>query len=72
MLPLVEAALGQAPMQRHLTALEAADGDAGARRLAFAAASARLADTGADTAADAHAQLAGAVLILDLVELHRT
>jgi hypothetical protein len=59
-------------VERHLTALEAAERDASAGRLALAAAAAGLADARADTAADAHAQLAGAVLILDVVELHRT
>ena len=39
---LVEAALGQAPMQRHLAAFEAAEAHAGARRLALAAAAALL------------------------------
>ena len=70
--PLVEAALGQAAMQRHLAAFEAADRDAGAGRLALAAAAALLADAGADAAADAHAQLARAGLVFDFVEPHRT
>ena len=50
--PRPEAALRQAAMKRHLAALEAADGDAGARRLALAAATAGLADAGTDAAAD--------------------
>ena len=41
-------------MQRHLAALEALDGDAGAGLLALDAASAGLALAGADAAADAH------------------
>ena len=51
-------------MQRHLAAFEAADGDAATRRLAFAAAAARLADARADAAADTHAQFAGALRCL--------
>src|SRR5882762_8723506 len=67
---LVEAALRQAPMQRHLTALEALDAHARARRLALAAAAASLADARADAAADPHALLVRAGIIGDLVELH--
>src|SRR5882672_557421 len=67
---LVEAALRQAPMQRHLTALEALDAHARARRLALAAAAASLADARADAAADPHALLVRAGVVGDLVELH--
>src|SRR4029079_12422820 len=49
---LVEAALRQAPVQRHLAALETLDAHAGARGLALATASAGLALAGADAAAD--------------------
>ena len=56
---ILEAALGQAAMQRHLAAFEAVDGDAGARVLALAAAAAGLALAGADAAADAHAGSCG-------------
>ena len=53
---VVEAALGQAPMQRHLAAFEALDAHARARGLALAAAAAGLALARADAAADAHAR----------------
>ena len=59
-------------MQWHLAAFEAAEADARTRRLALAAASARLADAGADAAADAHAELARPGLVLDLVQPHGT
>ena len=69
---VAEAALGQAAMQRHLAAFEALDAHARARGLALAAAAAGLALAGADAAADAHALLARARLVGDLVEFHRT
>src|SRR5215204_5793927 len=65
-----EAALGQAPVQRHLAALEAIDGDAGARLLALDAAPGRLALAGADAAALALAVLQGARIVGKLVEFH--
>ena len=68
---VAEAALGQAPVQRHLAAFEALDAHAGARGLALAAAAAGLAHAGADAAADAHAVLARARAVGDLVEFHR-
>jgi hypothetical protein len=68
---LVEAAFRQAPMQRHLPALEAAEPCAGPRRLALAAAAAGLAHTGTDAPADAHAELARSGVVLELVEPHR-
>src|SRR6185503_15526269 len=67
---LVEAALRQPPMQRHLPALESLDAHARARGLALAAASAGLALAGADAAADAHAILARSGPVGDLVEFH--
>jgi hypothetical protein len=48
---LVEAALGQPAVDRHLAALEARLGPAGTRRLALAAAPAGLAEPGAEAAA---------------------
>src|SRR5258708_1778982 len=54
---VVEAALGHAHVQRHLAALEAGDGDAGARLLALHAASRGLALARTRAAADAHAAL---------------
>src|ERR1043166_5375880 len=67
---LVEAALGQPPVQRHLPALEPLDAHARARGLAFAAASAGLALAGADAAADTHAILARAGPVGDLIQFH--
>jgi hypothetical protein len=49
---VVEAALRQPPMQRHLATLEAVDGNAAARLLALAAAARGLALAGADAAAE--------------------
>ena len=69
---VAEAALRQAAMQRHLAAFEALDAHAGARGLALAAAAAGLAHAGADAAADAHAVLAGAGIVGDLVQFHLT
>src|SRR5271163_2118037 len=65
-----EAALGQAPMQRHLAALEAFDAHARTRRLALAAASGLLALARTDAATDANPRLRGPVLVLDFVEFH--
>src|SRR5439155_24250510 len=69
-LDVLEATLGQPPVQRHLAALEALDAHARARSLALAAASAGLADARADAAADAKALLDRAFARGDLVELH--
>src|SRR6185437_15051929 len=68
---VAEAALGQAAVQRHLAALEPLDAHAGTRGLALAAAAAGLAHAGADAAADAHAILARARIVGDLVQFHR-
>src|SRR5690606_6612326 len=65
-----EAALRQAPMQRHLAALEAVDGDAGTRGLALAAATAGLAHARADAATDALALLRGAGIVGKFVQFH--
>src|SRR5690606_6111983 len=59
----VEAALRHTHVERHLAALEAVDGNAGARRLALAATATGLALARADAAANAHAQLAGAGIV---------
>src|SRR5262249_30289828 len=67
---VVEAALGQAAMQRHLAALEALDAHAGPRRLAFAAPAARLAFAGANAAADAGTVFTRARIVGHLVQLH--
>src|SRR6516162_179469 len=67
---VAEAAFGQPPVQRHLTALEAFDAHAGARGLALAAAAAGLAGAGADAAADALSHLAGAGTAGEIGKLH--
>src|SRR5690606_13478080 len=67
---VVEAALRQAHVERHLAALEALDGHARAALLALLAASAGLALAGADAASDAHTALAGARIVTDVVEFH--
>src|SRR5690606_4349665 len=65
-----EAALRQAPVERHLAALEAVDGDARARALALHAAAAGLAGARADAAADALARLGRAFVVTQFVEFH--
>src|SRR6185312_5205140 len=67
---VAKAALRQAAVQRHLAAFEALDAHAGTRGLALAAATAGLAHAGADAAANAHALLARAGIVGDLVEFH--
>src|SRR6202021_3697027 len=68
---VIEAALRQPPMQRHLTALKALDAHARTRGLALAAAARGLALARADATADAHPLLAGAGVVGDIAELHR-
>src|SRR5690606_10163856 len=65
-----EAALRQAPMQRHLAALETLDGNARAGRLALDAAPTGLAGAGANTAADALARLGGPRIVGNFVQFH--
>src|SRR5262245_42051262 len=67
---LGEAALGQPAIDRHLPALEAGLGAARPGRLALAAAPRRLAEAGADAAADPLARMAGARFVRNAVELH--
>src|SRR5581483_2195474 len=67
---VLEAALGQPAMQRHLAALEALDAHARTRSLTLAAAAAGLAAARADATTDAVALLARARPVGDLVELH--
>ncbi len=67
---VLEAALGEPAMQRHLAALKAFDAHAGARGLTFAAAAAGLALAGADAAADTLPGLAGARTAGKFVQLH--
>src|SRR5579863_1570907 len=66
----IEAALGQATMERHLAALEAFDANARTRRLAFAAATRLLALARANAASDPDAVLGGTGIVLDFVEFH--
>src|SRR6201993_2002796 len=68
---VVEAALGQAAMHRHLAAFKTLDADARTRGLALAAAARGLALAGTDATADTHALLARAGIVGDLAELHR-
>src|SRR5208282_5208070 len=65
-----EAELRQAPMQRHLAALEALHAHARARSLALAAAARLLALARADPAPDADARLRRAGIVFDFVEFH--
>src|ERR1700722_1442150 len=65
-----EAALGQPPVQRRLAALEAVQGNAGARGLALAAARAGLALARADAPAAAFGAVMSAPIVLDLVQFH--
>src|SRR6202163_1485578 len=69
---IVEAALRQPPMQRHLAAFKTLDAHAGTRGLALAAAARGLALAGADATADPHALLARAGIVGDIAELHRS
>jgi len=66
-----EAALRQAPMQRHLAAFKTLDAHAGTRGLALAAAARLLALARTDATADAHALFARAGIVGDIAELHR-
>src|SRR5262249_57681968 len=68
---VVEAALGQTAMHRHLAAFKALDAHARTRGLALAAAAGLLALAGTDAAADAHALFARAGVVGDIAELHR-
>src|SRR5271163_1267052 len=66
----LEAALGQAPMQRHLATLEALDPHAGARLLALHAAARGLAQARADAAAVPLLAAARPRIVADLIQLH--
>ena len=67
---VVEAALRQTHVQRHLAALEALDGDAGTALLALLAAAAGLALARTDAPAHADATMAGAFVVADVVKFH--
>src|SRR5262249_52445273 len=68
---VLEAALRQAPVERHLAALEAVDGNAGARLLALDATPGGLAGARADAAAEALAVVRRAFVVAQFVEFHR-
>src|SRR6201989_1446584 len=68
---VVEAALRQTAMHRHLAAFETLDAHARTRGLALAAAAGLLALAGADATADPHALLARTGIVGDFAELHR-
>src|SRR3954471_20648545 len=67
---VVEAALRQPHVERHLAALEAVDRHARARLGALLATAGGLAEAGADSAADPDARLAGALIVPEIVEFH--
>src|SRR6476646_6814358 len=67
---VVEAALRQPHVERHLATLEAVDRHARARLGALLATPGGLAETRADATADANATLARALVILEFVEFH--
>src|SRR5262245_15575508 len=69
---IAEAALWQAPMERHLAALKTLDPDACSGGLTLAAPAAGLAHSRADAAADPHALFTRTRLVRDLIEFHRT
>src|SRR3569623_2477223 len=64
----VETALWHTHVERHLAALEAADRDARARRLALAATTAGLALARADATANPHAGLVGSRIVAEFVQ----
>src|SRR6478672_8412915 len=67
---VVEAALRQPHVKRHLAALEASDRDARARLGALLSAARGLAQARADATADANATLTGALVVTKFVEFH--
>src|SRR5206468_11289669 len=67
---VVEAALRQPHVERHLAALEAVDRHARTRLGALLAAPGGLALARANAPADAHAALAGALVVAEFVEFH--
>src|SRR5436853_2657029 len=67
---IVEAALRQPHVERHLAALESGDADARTRLGALLAPPRGLAEPRTDAAANADAALARTLVILDLIELH--
>ena len=67
---VVEAALRDPHVERHLAAFETVDGDALAAALALLAAPAGLALAGTDTTADPHPAVTGAFVVADVVQFH--
>src|SRR5690606_30896670 len=67
---VVEPALRQAHVKRHLAAFEALDGYARTALLALLAAAAGLALARADAASDADPALAGAGVVTDVIQFH--
>src|SRR5690606_12748217 len=67
---VVETALRQAHVERHLAALEALDGHARTALLALLAAAAGLALARADAPAHADTAMTGASVVADVVEFH--
>src|SRR3546814_2738593 len=67
---VVEAALRQPHVERHLAALEAGDRDALTALLALLAAPAGLALARADAASDADFPVAGTFVVTDVVQFH--
>src|SRR4029079_8765455 len=68
---VVEAALRQPHVERHLPAFEAVDRHARARLGALLAAPGGLAEPGTEAPADANARLARALVVTDFVQFHR-
>ena len=66
---VVEAALRQPHVQRHLTAFKAVDRNARTRLLTLLAAAGGLALARTDAASDAHPALAGAIVVTKIVKL---
>src|SRR5207253_11078741 len=67
---VVEAALRQPHVERHLAAFEAGDADARARLGTLLAAAGGLAETRADASADADTRLTRAFVVFDFVQFH--
>ena len=67
---VVEAALRQTHVERHLAAFEALDGNARTALLALLAACRGLALARADTTADTDAALAGTGIVTDVIQFH--
>src|SRR5690606_33043584 len=69
---VLEAALRQATVKRHLAAFKAVDGYAGTRLLTLDTTTTGLAGARTDTTAQALARMRRALVVLDLVKFHVT